>query len=112
MKIFEITAPQLQTVEIAQAVMPDGSITPIDGDPSKRDTGTVYTDKDGNIGIAEPGKALEPGQAAASKDMLKDPKKLQQTMAQQTKDVAKQQSDTANKPATTPQGTTGTTGSI
>jgi len=107
MKIFEITTPQMQTVEIAQAVMPDGSIAAIDGDPSKRDTGTVYTDKEGNIGIAEPGKALEPGQAAASKDMLKNPKKLQQTMAQQTKDIATKQ---ANNVAT-PQGTTGTTGS-
>ena len=29
-KIFEITAPQLQTVEIAQAVMPDGSIIAIE----------------------------------------------------------------------------------
>lgn len=108
MKIFEITTPQMQTVEIAQAVMPDGSIAAIDGDPSKRDTGTVYTDKEGNIGIAEPGKALEPGQAAASKDMLKNPKKLQQTMAQQTKDIATKQ---ANNTVATPQGTTGTTGS-
>ena len=99
MKIFEITsAPQIQTIEIAQAVMPDGSIAPIDNDPSKRDTGTVYTNKDGTIGIAEPGQALKPDQKAASEDMLKDPKNLQKTMAQQAKDKAQKQVDQATKP--------------
>ncbi len=112
MKIFEITSPQpqIKTIEIAQAIMPDGSIANIDNDPSKRDTGTVYTNKDGTIGVAEPGKALEPGQVAANNDMLKDPKKLQNTMAQQAKDMEKKQADQANKPAQGATGTSGTTG--
>tara|TARA_Y200000002_G_C22658923_1_gene654799 strand:+ start:1573 stop:1911 length:339 start_codon:yes stop_codon:yes gene_type:complete len=110
MKIFEITAPQLQTIQVAQAVMPDGSVANVDNDPSKKDTGTVFTDKDGNLGVAEPGKPLEPGQAAATDDMIKDPKKLQQTMAAQARDNAKKQADQAMQPAQKTTGTTGTTG--
>jgi hypothetical protein len=117
MRVREITEtgmPQIQTVQVAQAVMPDGSIAPIDTDIGKKDTGTVFQDTEGNLGIAEPGKALEPGQTAADKNLLKDPNKLKMMMDKQIKDAAKKQADQAKNPNAQPQaiGTSGTSGTV
>ena len=114
MKIKEITEnvmPTIQTKTIAQAVMPDGSVSDIDTDQGNKSTGTVFKDKDGNIGIAEPGKALEPGQTPADQNLLKDPNKLKTTMDQQAKAAEKMKKDQMNKQEQ-PQGTTGTTGTV
>ena len=114
MKIKEITEnimPTIQTKTIAQAVMPDGSVSDIDVDQGNKATGTVFKDKDGNIGIAEPGKALEPGQTPADQNLLKDPNKLKTTMDQQAKAAEKMKKDQMNKQEQ-PQGTTGTIGTV
>lgn len=112
MKIREITEnmmPAIQTKTITQAVMPDGSVSDLDTDAGNKSTGTLFQDKDGNIGIAEPGKSLEPGQTPADSNLVADPKKLKMTMDKQTKDAeikAKQNQQTQ------PQGSTGTTGTV
>ena len=64
MKIREITEnvmPTIQTKTVTQAVMPDGSVADLDTDAGNKSTGTLFQDKDGNIGIAEPGKAKATG---------------------------------------------------
>ena len=90
MKIREITEnvmPTIQTKTVTQAVMPDGSVADLDTDAGNKSTGTLFQDKDGNIGIAEPGKALEPGQTPADSNLVADPKKLKMTMDKQQKDA-------------------------
>ena len=111
MKIREITEnvmPTIQTKTVTQAVMPDGSVADLDTDAGNKSTGTLFQDKDGNIGIAEPGKALEPGQTPADSNLIADPKKLKMTMDKQKKDAEMKAKQNQQKP----QGTTGTTGTV
>ena len=105
MKIREITEnvmPTIQTKTVTQAVMPDGSVADLDTDAGNKSTGTLFQDKDGNIGIAEPGKALEPGQTPADSNLVADPKKLKMTMDKQQKDAEIKAKQDQQKP----QGTT------
>ena len=112
MKIREITEnmmPTIQTKTVTQAVMPDGSVSDLDTDAGNKSTGTLFQDKDGNIGIAEPGKPLDPGQTPADSNLVADPKKLKMTMDKQTKDAELKAKQNQQKQ---PQGSTGTTGTV
>ena len=94
--------------EITENVMPTIQTKTLDTDAGNKSTGTLFQDKDGNIGIAEPGKALEPGQTPADSNLVADPKKLKMTMDKQQKDAEMKAKQSQQKP----QGTTGTTGTV